>query len=236
MTDLYLVLGLDPSATADAIVKAFRKLAMQHHPDREGGNKDAFQEVQEAYAVLGDPERRAQYDAGGGTGERLSPEQAAEQQRSVLALSLVRSTFIKVLLNPQVDPDKVDVLAAVRDLLKEALKAVTDGTKEQIRSMEARKAKAEKAAARLSSDEGMLNDLLASIAAEMDGPLAQARAHLESETDQISAALDLLKAATYAYDKPQAVTFSDVEAVHRRLQELYGEQRRSGFYRMPPGA
>lgn len=60
MTDYYQILGVDRSATAEEIKQAYRKLAMKHHPDR-GGDATEFQRIQEAYAALGDPERRQQY-------------------------------------------------------------------------------------------------------------------------------------------------------------------------------
>eukprot|EP01017_Pseudomicrothorax_dubius_P028943 TRINITY_DN3483_c0_g1_i2.p1 TRINITY_DN3483_c0_g1~~TRINITY_DN3483_c0_g1_i2.p1 ORF type:complete len:457 (-),score=146.16 TRINITY_DN3483_c0_g1_i2:95-1465(-) len=58
---LYESLGVDSKASPDEIKKAFRKLAMKHHPDK-GGNKDKFSEIQEAYEVLSDPEKRNLYD------------------------------------------------------------------------------------------------------------------------------------------------------------------------------
>jgi len=59
--DYYNILGVDKTASQDDIKKAYRKLAMKHHPDR-GGDNTKFQEVNEAYNVLGDPQKRAQYD------------------------------------------------------------------------------------------------------------------------------------------------------------------------------
>jgi len=61
MTDHYTTLGVAKNATADEIKKAYRKLASQHHPDK-GGNKEKFQEIQAAYAVLSDEQKRAEYD------------------------------------------------------------------------------------------------------------------------------------------------------------------------------
>jgi curved DNA-binding protein len=60
----YNTLGITKSATPDEIKKAYRKMASKHHPDK-GGSKEKFQEIEEAYRTLSDPQKRAQYDAGG---------------------------------------------------------------------------------------------------------------------------------------------------------------------------
>jgi DnaJ-class molecular chaperone len=59
--DYYSTLGVPKGASDDDIKKAYRKLAMQHHPDR-GGNQNKFQQIQEAYDTLGDAAKRQQYD------------------------------------------------------------------------------------------------------------------------------------------------------------------------------
>lgn len=60
--DYYKILGVDKSATQDEIKKAFKKLAMQYHPDRPGGDEKKFKEINEAFQVVGDAEKRAKYD------------------------------------------------------------------------------------------------------------------------------------------------------------------------------
>ena len=82
MRDYYDILGVERSADEAALKSSFRKLAMEHHPDRNGGCEEAagrFKEINEAYSVLSDPQKRAAYDrfghagvngaAGGGGGQ-----------------------------------------------------------------------------------------------------------------------------------------------------------------------
>lgn len=74
--DYYEVLGVDKSATADAIKKAYRKKAIQYHPDKQQGKSEAekkeaedlFKEAAEAYSVLSDPDKKARYDQFGHAG------------------------------------------------------------------------------------------------------------------------------------------------------------------------
>jgi DnaJ-class molecular chaperone len=61
MSDYYSILGVARTASQDEIKRAYRKLASQHHPDK-GGDTQRFQQIQEAYAVLGDEQKRQQYD------------------------------------------------------------------------------------------------------------------------------------------------------------------------------
>jgi curved DNA-binding protein CbpA len=70
----YLILGITENASGKDIRTAFRRRALELHPDRSGMERGPFQEVQEAYSVLGDPERRRRYD-------RERPRPAATRSR-----------------------------------------------------------------------------------------------------------------------------------------------------------
>ena len=63
--DYYKILGVERNATEDEIKRSYRKLALEHHPDRNPGNnsaEDKFKEINEAYQVLSDPEKKGRYD------------------------------------------------------------------------------------------------------------------------------------------------------------------------------
>jgi molecular chaperone DnaJ len=77
--DYYEIMGVPRDADAEAIKRAFRELALRYHPDRsqEPDAEERFKEIAEAYAVLGDPQKRAQYDAHGFAGvSGVRPEDA----------------------------------------------------------------------------------------------------------------------------------------------------------------
>ena len=61
MKDLYKILGVDKSADNNTLKKAYRKLAMKHHPDK-GGDEKKFKDISEAYGILSDPNKRKTYD------------------------------------------------------------------------------------------------------------------------------------------------------------------------------
>ncbi len=71
--DYYEILGVSKSASADEIKRAYRKLALEHHPDRHGGDDSKFKEVGEAYEVLKDQQKRTAYDQFGHAGAQGNP-------------------------------------------------------------------------------------------------------------------------------------------------------------------
>ncbi len=83
--DYYQTLGVSKTANADEIKRAYRKLAHEHHPDKNKGDEAKFKEINEAYQVLSNPDKRSQYDrfgaagfsAGGGPASGWNPQDFA---------------------------------------------------------------------------------------------------------------------------------------------------------------
>src|ERR1700733_7741720 len=83
--DYYEILGIQKTASADDIKKAYRKLARKHHPDLNPNDKEAnkkFQQINEANEVLSDPEKRKKYDQYGKDWEHADQFEKARQQQT----------------------------------------------------------------------------------------------------------------------------------------------------------
>ena len=95
MKDYYTILGVTRTATEDEIKKAYRKLAHQYHPDKAGGDETKFKEINEAYQVLSDKNKRAQYDRFGNAGPSMGgfPGARAEDFPKVLASASILKTW-----------------------------------------------------------------------------------------------------------------------------------------------
>jgi len=96
MADFYAVLGVPRDASDDDIKQSYRRMAMQWHPDRNGGSKDAeekFKAVTEAYDVLRDPQKRAAYDRYGEAGLRGRGQAAYEHVDLSDALNIFMRDF-----------------------------------------------------------------------------------------------------------------------------------------------
>ena len=143
--DFYEVLGIDKNADEATIKKAYRKLAKKYHPDMNKGNPNAekiFQEVTEAYEVLGDPKKRKLYDEygpisleagfdpekmkqaqygnpfgnGGFYQSYSSGEPAADIRSSILMVLPIWMIFLTNCLEKKVDSTEPEVLAEEADL------------------------------------------------------------------------------------------------------------------------
>ena len=92
--EYYEILGLHPEATSEEIRKAYRKLALHYHPDRNRGDASAeerFKAISEAYAVLTDPDKRRLYDLSRQTGRTADPEPWAYSSQEDILKDLLRN-------------------------------------------------------------------------------------------------------------------------------------------------
>lgn len=117
----YQTLNLPSTATDQEIQTAYKRLAMQRHPDRETGNEEAFKQLQQAYAILSDPIRRAKYDATGDISETPSPEVHAK-------IELIK-LFENVLVNSVQDDIIAEMHNILVDSIRNVIKAKTNLTK-----------------------------------------------------------------------------------------------------------
>lgn len=83
MKDLYKLLGIKRDANEKTVKETYRRLVKEHHPD-VGGDPEKFRELQEAYEVLSDPDRRKRYDTTGRTDDPVSKEEINEFIRAVM--------------------------------------------------------------------------------------------------------------------------------------------------------
>lgn len=114
MKSLYEILGVPPDASAAVIKHAFRRLANKNHPDK-GGDTEDMQQIQKAYDVLSDPDRRSRYDATGAVDQLPNPEDVLRSE----ALSLIAQAFEAVL--DDLDPDQFDIVSKVTRVLHQHL-------------------------------------------------------------------------------------------------------------------
>lgn len=118
--NFYGILGIKPDATANQIKSAYREQVKQLHPDYYGENAEPFRELQEAYTVLSDPEKRQKYD------EQLSRRQRPRPTRSTSGVSPIEpispqrkaSPIVEVTSYHDTLRQQERVLAALDDLLR----------------------------------------------------------------------------------------------------------------------
>jgi curved DNA-binding protein CbpA len=113
----YETLGVAVDATKAEIKKAFKRKASKHHPDRDGGDKDKFQKIQTAYAVLCDDRKRQKYDTDGEEGGEhvLTPRESAYQNLSMLFTGIVSENMDCI--------ETIDIIKTIEANIKKNRKA-----------------------------------------------------------------------------------------------------------------
>jgi curved DNA-binding protein CbpA len=204
---LYETLGVAPDADATTIKQAYRRKAMEHHPDR-GGDKATAAAINDAYAVLSDPARRQHYDETGSTDQKPGIEAKARQ-----ALTQLINEVIDHLDRGEGDDLHVrDPLEAVRDQLDENERTNARAIKQLQRRIEQR----EVVLGRLVRKGGdtLLLDALTGAIAHLRGEIAKA----EQLQDLLKAVRDLLEGYDYKADAPTQASAADFEQIFRSFR------------------
>lgn len=116
MMDLYETIGIDKNASQDEVKKAYKIKAGKLHPDRPGGNTEAFKVLQKAYDVLSDVERRTKYDQTGETGATMSLGHLAKQHLAEVFSHIIQQ----------------DMKGDITDLAKRSIEAGTNKAKQDL--------------------------------------------------------------------------------------------------------
>jgi len=126
--DHYAALGLGKDATPEDVKRAYRARAQRAHPDRKGGDPDAFRSIQKAYDVLGDAERRARYDKG--EKDRVDDPVSAQRREALQEIAKLLMTAI--------NDTNVDLMSTnLIKLARQAIQARVDGVNAQIAELNA---------------------------------------------------------------------------------------------------
>ncbi len=212
---LYETLGVKPDASAAVIKQAYKRLAQRHHPDK-GGDTEAFKAVQNAYAVLSDPERRAHYDATGSAERELSPEELAEKAKHAMAMQVLQGGIVKALQST--DEVHEDLVKGVLSVLKGARKE----NEQALAKMRKGKERAERAAGRVTAEDNVLQALLRGLSEQLNKPIEA----LEMEISCLDLAAEIAGSHSYTVDQ-----MTQEETLERMMSQYSG----SMFRNMRPG-
>ncbi len=184
---LYDTIGVNKGASQEEIKKAFREKAKETHPDTENGNTMAMVELNKAYKVLSDADKRKRYDETG----QDSPEQSFE----VRFKSLIKEVFILVIDDTK-SIDNVDIIKSFNSQLN----AILDGFKSQHKDHLFKKEKYEKVKLRLKSkDDNSINEVIDTQIEMCNNNLGM----LNTNIDFIRKSKEVLKKYYYDFDKIQ---------------------------------
>lgn len=191
MKNLYRVLGVKKAATPDAIRDAYRKKVLATHPDR-GGDAEKFKEVQRAFEVLSDPERRRRYDE---TGEEAAPvDRAAAEVTKELSEAL--TAVLGELARSGRRPSERDVVVLLRERLGLLLQELAE-----VRGKGESAAQAYAEVVARTERKGGPN-LVATIAAAKKAAVDRELGRLRAREEVLGKALQELRDYTFRFDRP----------------------------------
>lgn len=210
---LYAVLGVAKAAKRSVIQKAYRWLALQYHEAAE-----RFRQVQQAWDVLGDADKRARYDR---TGEVEDKSQSQSEANALVALQTVYFEAIKaVAATPSARASQQDML----DIMRQAVKKKQTGLEEQLRECETTRKTIKDTQGRFSTTDGSenyLEQLAQALYARGEVEMAEIRRQLDIGMD----CLALLGKICYRRD-----SFPDLRGLFARMAGTTSASASSTFY------
>lgn len=195
MADLYAALGISRTATPEEIKSAYRAKAKATHPDH-GGDPQAFQQVQMAYEVLADPDRREAYDRDGTIND------ARIDQTNAKALGIIEQMLAQAM--QQLGPDGV-VYNDVVERMREALEENRAATKRNIEDNQRAIVRLARFAKRFSVKDGKPNLLAQMVNFKIAGHEQRGR-EMQAGLDLHDRAAEILKDFSFEADKQPAPT------------------------------
>lgn len=184
--DPYSTLNVPTDADDNTVKKAYRRAAQENHPDK-GGEKEVFHQIQLAYDVLSDPDRRAKYDQTGNCEDDVKPRDAAEGKLAELFASII---------------DKNEFTNDIIATCKFKTASVRQELVAKVSQLNVRKNKLTKQLNRIATKDAF--NLYESILQEKINQLANQIAHFENENEILSNVMKLLE--DYTDDTPEEVS------------------------------
>lgn len=209
--DLYKTLGVRRNATPAQIAKKYRDKAKACHPDThpdDPGAAEKFKEIQRAFSVLSDPERRARYDATGDASTNLPDNVGAE---AIECLRSVMHSILQRIVASGGNPSHKDIVILMRDSISGSLL----DARLSVGNFEKSKAAIQDAASRFEVEPGHVN-LLAGLALGPIGAIDEQIASLKKQTACQERALAMLKFYSYNVERPD---FSGLGGERQRFND-----------------
>ncbi len=187
----YRILGVKRQATAEEIRRAYRRLSLEFHPDRKPGDRAAearYKEIQNAYEVLGDPERRRHFDETGEVGRRAAFSDAFINVMQVIAWAVENG--LKFGWQNKINLPECDFLELIRVPLLSARK----DCQENLRLIDACEATLKKASTRITIDGENVFDEVIALHLHL---IKRDRAAVQTKLERVDGALEYLSKCRY---------------------------------------
>jgi len=186
--DLYEILGVKKNATIKEIKIAYRKKAVENHPDKEGGSPEKMSAINHAKDILTDPGRREKYDRTGFDGKEPSFDQRFRQTLDDLLMQIIKE--------PANDPEKVDVIALMTGSIQDALESYKGKKKTMITQLEKMLSIKKRTKSKDKTIQHILDVRI--------GQCNQALAKMSDEILYCQECLEFMKKYEYEYEPPQS--------------------------------